>query len=61
MKNYKKYTMFINDCKKYIEHNNIKCKYFGWCAMCAGIDLVKIDGKIRLFNIKTLEEEKWRI
>lgn len=40
----------------HIIHNGIKCKYYGWCAMVLTVDLVKIDGKIRKFNIKTHEE-----
>lgn len=58
MKIYKRYNNFIENCQKYISHNNIKCNYFGWIGMCADIDYVKIDGKIRRFNINTLEEIK---
>lgn len=36
--------------------NNIHCKYYGWCAMIGDVDLVKIDGKIRRFNVETHDE-----
>lgn len=40
----------------HIQANNIKCKYYGWCAMALDVDIVKIDGEIRKFNTKTHEE-----
>lgn len=40
----------------HIKANNIRCKYYGWCAMVLNADLVKIDGKIRKFDVKTHKE-----
>lgn len=42
----------------HIEHNDIRCKYYGWVGMAGDIDLVKIDGNIRRFNINTHKEIK---
>lgn len=44
--------------KEYIIINNIKCKYYGWLGMSGDFDIVKIDGKIRKFNIDTKQEVK---
>lgn len=60
MKVYKKYDYYKNRAynelaKKYIEKNNIKCKYYGFMGMSGDYDLVLIDGKIIKFNIETQE------
>ena len=58
MKVYKGYD--VKQSEKYalphLKANNIRCRYYGWCAMVLNIDLVKIDGKIRKFDIKTHRE-----
>lgn len=36
--------------------NNIRCRYYGWCGMVGNIDRVKIDGRIRYFDINTHKE-----
>lgn len=60
MKIYKKYDYYKNKAyneltKKYIEKNNIKCKYYGFMGMAGDYDLILIDGKVTRFNIETQE------
>jgi len=56
MKFYKGYNSLKNKVIKYVNYNDISCKYVGWCGMCGDIDRVKIDGKNRYFNIYNNEE-----
>lgn len=63
MKIYKKYDYYKNKiynelAKKYINKNNIKCKYYGFIGMLGDYDLVLIDGKIVKFDIETQELKK---
>ena len=57
MKIYKGYEKYSEAyALPHIQANNIKYKYYGWCAMALDVDIVRIDGKIRKFNTKTHEE-----
>ena len=53
---YKNNQSFKSKIQKYIDYNDIRCKFVGWCGMCADVDRVKIDGKNRYFNIQSNEE-----
>lgn len=53
---YKGYEKGKSWAEEYIKENNIKCRYYGWAGMAGDIDLIKIDGRIRRFNIETKKE-----
>jgi hypothetical protein len=55
MKFYKGYEKFQKDVEKYINANNIRCKFVGWSGMAGDIDLIKIDGNIKRFDRNTLK------
>ena len=57
MKIYKGYERYSEAyALPHIKANHIRCKYYGWCATVLNVDLVKIDGKIRKFDVKTHKE-----
>lgn len=58
MKLYKGYEQGKSWALSHILHNNIRCRYYGWVGMSGDVDLVKIDGVVRYFNINTHEEVK---
>ncbi|MBR2681452.1 MAG: hypothetical protein IKE23_12025 [Exiguobacterium sp.] len=42
----------------HIKANRIRCRYYKWIGMVGNTDILKIDGKIRQFDIKTHREKK---
>lgn len=57
MKPYKGKEKYSEYALEHIKANNIKCHHYAWCAMVLKTDIVKIDGKIRKFNVDTHKEE----
>jgi len=55
---YKNYEKFSTWVVPYLKHNHIRCRRYAWLAMAGNIDIVKIDGKVRRFDIDTREELK---
>ena len=55
---YKGYRTGSGYALAHIRANNIRCRYYGWVCMAADIDVVKIDGKMRYFNVTTHKELK---
>lgn len=60
MKMYKKSNTKQNEAYAlpHILHNHIYCHYYMWVGCAGGVDILKIDGRYRYFDIKTHEEIK---
>lgn len=54
MKIYKGYEKYSEAyALPHIIFNHIKCRYYAWIGMAGNIDIIKIDGIYRKFDIKT--------
>ena len=60
LKAYKGYEMGSDYALAHIRANNIRCRYYGWGCMAGDIDVVKIDGKMRYFEVTTHKERERR-
>lgn len=45
-----------NWCRGHIDANGIRCRVAEWIGMAANIDLLRIDGKTRYFDINSHRE-----
>lgn len=55
MKPYK-HNKYSHYALAHIKANNIRCRYYGWYAMCGDVDIIKIDGRFRRFHVETHKE-----
>ena len=60
MKVYKSYNKTDSEAYAlpHIVANGIRCRFYGWAAMAGDVDVLKIDGRFRRFDITTHREIK---